>query len=112
MVDNSTAKQLHLDDLVPLVSAATGISKRQTRRTLSAFCAVAGEQLGEGNSLTLRGLGRLNVVRCRSFWRTDLDGKKVPQKAFSKVYFSASKNVQNKLNKHLHEGTKSAKSKA
>ena len=112
MVDNGMGKHLYIEDLVPLVSAATGISQRQTRRTISAFCAVAGEQLGEGHTLTLRGLGRLHPSRIRSYWRIDLDGKKIPQKAYSKVYFSASKNVQKQLNKHLREGGKRAKEQA
>jgi len=109
MANDEGVRHLYIDDIVPLVSATTGISQRQTRKTISAFCSTAGEQLGEGYSLTLRGLGRLNVVWCRSYWRTDLNGKKIPQKAFSRIYFSASQNVQKKLNKHLHEGGQHAK---
>ena len=111
MVENGTAKHLHIEDLVPLVSASTGISQRQTRRTLSAFCSVVGEQLTGGNDVTLRGLGRFRMAKVKSFYRTDLQGKRVAQKAFLKIYFSASEIVQNELNKHLHEGVKRAKIK-
>jgi nucleoid DNA-binding protein len=112
MVTNETAKHIYIEDLVPLVSAKTGLSQRQTRKTLSAFCSVVGEQLGEGNDITLRGLGRFRRAKVRSYWRTNLRGEREAQKAFNRIYFSPSENVQKKLNKHLHQGAKRAKSEA
>jgi nucleoid DNA-binding protein len=72
MVANATGRHLYIEDLVPLVSAKTGISQRQTRKTISAFCSTVGEQLGDGHSVTLRGLGALRVKGIKSYWRTDL----------------------------------------
>jgi nucleoid DNA-binding protein len=109
MVNNGTARHLYIEDLVPLVSAKTGVSQRQTRRTISAFCLTLGEQLGEGNDITLRGFGRFRVAKVKSYWKNNLKGQRVAQKAYSKVYFSASENVQKKLNRHLREGVKHAK---
>ena len=111
MVNNETLKHLCIEDLVPLVSAKTGFSQRQARRTISAFCSIVGEQLGEGNDITLRGLGRFRISFIKSFWRTDLTGRRMAQKAFSRIYYSPSGTVQSNLNKHLREGAKRAKEK-
>lgn len=112
MVNDATARHLYIDDLVPLVSAKTGVSQRQTRRTVSAFCSVVGHELGEGSDVTLRNFGRFRIASIKSYWRTNLDGHRMAQKAFHRIYFSPAESVQKKLNRHLTTGGKRAKSKA
>ena len=111
-MNDEAGRHLYIEDIVPLVSAATGISQRQTRRTLNAFCNVLGDQLGQGNNVTLRGVGRFRVVTIKSYWRTDLQGRRIAQRGFRKIYFTASNAVQQTLNKHLKAGGKRAKGKA
>lgn len=111
MANDEGVRHLYIDDIVPVVSTATGISQRQTRKTIASFCNILGDQLGEGNEISLHHVGRLHPAHVRSYWRKDLNGKRVAQKAYRRIYFTASDTVMRKLNKHLEAGGKNAKSK-
>jgi nucleoid DNA-binding protein len=102
-------RHLNVEEFVSLVASQTGLSKRETRQIISAFCKPIGEELGEGHDITLRNVGRFRVAGTKSYWRTDLKGHRMAQKAFSRIYFSPSESVQKNLNKHLREGAKRAK---
>jgi hypothetical protein len=57
-------------------------------------------------------VGRFRVARVKSHWKTNLQGKKVAQKMFFRIYFSPAEKVSAQLNKHLHEEKKEKKKNA
>jgi DNA-binding protein HU-beta len=109
MTSNESAQHLYKEDLVSRIAELSGLSKRQSRRAVNATCLAVAEALSQGNDITLQDLGRFRVARVKSHWKTNLQGKKVAQKMFFRVYFSPSEKVMNRLNKHLHNGGKNAK---
>lgn len=109
MTSNEQDRHLYKEDLVSPVAELSGLSKRQARRAITATCQALAEALGEGHDVTLQDLGRFRVATVKSYWKKNLQGRRVAQKQFFKVYFSASEKVMAKLNSHLRQGGKIAK---
>ena len=98
------AKQLYIEDFLPTISKATGLSKTQSRKVLSLFCREVGNQLSNGSTVTLRHFGRFKSSTINSYWARDFYGNKRVQKKFLRIYFSPARAVSKRLNGKNKQG--------
>lgn len=111
MTSKDQERHLFKEDLIPRVAELSGFSRRQARRGVNATCQALAEVLGEGHGVTLQELGRFRVATVKSYWKKNLQGQRVSQRLYYRIYFSPSAKVMAGLNKHLREGRKNAKGK-